>query len=198
MYPNTLLLATNLNIGMQTEWMPLTQWNDFMENESLVHPLSKPTSGITPWLTLERADWRLRGSVSPERLQFRSTTSSNQETYTLGTLKGSVALDRIYHQQHTQWNVGVGIGYCHPLWSLQSSAFTEEEQASFDAQNGVTNAQIRGLNIHLPISISTQITEQIDLGIGITYHWTMQYTTSDTERQFTHYTYPMPSIYLRL
>lgn len=198
MNPNTLLLATNLNIGMQTEWMPLTRWNAFVENESLVHPLSSPNSEITPWLTLERSDWRIRGSLSPERLQFRSQTATNQETYTLGTLKGSIALDRIYQQQNTQWNVGVGVGYCHPLWSLKSNAFTEEEQASFDAQNDVTNAQVRGLNIHLPISISTQFTEQIDLGIGITYNWTMHYTISDTERQWTHYTYPTPSIYLRL
>ena len=197
MNPN-LLLATNLNIGIQMEWTPTNSWNEFVASESLVHPLSYPRSGFTPWFTLQQDRWRLRSSLSPKSLQFNSRTATNQETYTLGAIHGALAVDRLYTQNNIEWNIGVGIGYTHPLWSLTSDALTDEEQIAVNAQNSIINAQIRGLDIHLPFSISTPITETLELGIGITYHWMMHYTTSDTERQLTHNVYPMPSIYLRL
>jgi hypothetical protein len=104
----------------------------------------------------------------------------------------------MYQREQTTWNAGIGVWYNHPLWSLQSNAFSNDEQAAIDSQNDVTQAAIRSIDVNLPLSASTKVGSRIEFGLGITYHWIMQYSASAVERQWSHRISPTPSIYIRL
>lgn len=183
---------------VQLEWSPDSTWKKYNASEELSHPLSNLPQAFTPWLAAEQSSWRVRGAFLPYTTSQRSITTETTETYSLGHIQAAVAIDRLYQREQITWNAGVGVWYNHPIWSLQSNAFSDAEQDAIDSQNDVTQAAIRSIDVHLPLSVSTNVGSEIEFGIGITYHWMMQYSASDVERQWSHRIAPTPSIYVRL
>ena len=125
-------------------------------------------------------------------------TSSSTSRNTIGHIHSAIVLERKIPTNTHTWITGVGLWYNAPIWTQRSDLFTPEEQQSVDAQNDVVQASIRSLDINIPLSISIPITPNINMGIGITYHWLVQYASNELERQWTHQTFPTPSIYIQL
>ena len=184
--------------SFQLQWTPQPEWTEFTQEEELYHPLSKIPPKCTPWLVFNNEDWQFRSTVVPH-LRFQQTMTSVSTTKnTIGQIHSAVVLERKIPTNTHTWLTGIGVWYNAPIVNQSSDVFSEEEQESVDAQNSVVQAEIRSLDINIPLSIAIPVNPNIIMGIGITYHWVIQYTSNEVERQWTHQTFPTPSMYIQL
>ena len=180
------LSFANPTHGFEMEFFPQSNWNQYILEESLDHPLSINHLKWIPWGTATFDSWAVQYTVLPRFIQNTNRTTDTTEQQIFGHATLGINVERLWSTENVQWSFGVGTIGNIPLWSIQSSQYTATEQEDIDAQSSVRRSEIRQFGIRLPFTTSFHIQENIQLGLGVVPIWLMNWGYTEYVVEWTH------------